>query len=86
MRKPGGHYFICDETGSQRTRDTFSCAHCNKIVVVKPMCDPADMGGRCYVCDSFICTGCVGKGCDPLEKKLERIEAQARFRRDLAAL
>jgi len=83
MRRPGGYFFTCDETGSERVQDTFTCAHCNRIVAVKPLADPANMGGRCYVCDKLICPLCLGKGCDPLEKKLERIEARDRLYREM---
>lgn len=84
MRKPGGYYYICDETGIQQEHDTFSCFHCNRIVIAKPRCDPADMGGRCYVCDKLICKHCVAKGlCDPLEKKLDRYEARDRLYREM---
>jgi hypothetical protein len=30
---------------------------------------------------SVVCECCVGKGCDPFEKKLERQEAKGRSRR-----
>jgi hypothetical protein len=84
MRNPGGHYFICDESGVQQEHDTFTCRHCNRIVVVKPKADPADMGGRCYVCDSLICKVCVARGlCDVIEKKLDRAEARDRLYRDM---
>jgi hypothetical protein len=56
--------------------DTFTCQHCNRIVAVKPMCRPEDLGGRCTCCGGLICQSCVGKGCDHIEKKLQRIEAR----------
>jgi hypothetical protein len=65
--------------------ETFSCGHCQRIVTIKPRCDPADMGGRCYVCDSLICEGCVGKGCSPVEKRLEAAEASYHARRSYEA-
>ena len=64
--------------GNQKA-DTFTCKHCNRIVVVKPFADPADMGGRCTCCDGLICKNCVGKGCDPMEEKLNRMEARSRL-------
>jgi hypothetical protein len=84
MRNPGGYSIRVDpgaETrqGRRREWDTFTCQHCNKVVFVKPMCDPASMGGRCNCCDGLICPSCVGKGCDPLEKKLERLEARKSY-------
>lgn len=82
MRKPGGYSIILDPNAKgPLEEDTFTCRHCSRVVFVKSMCDPADMGGRCTCCDSLICPGCVGKGCDHIEKKLERWEKQGAARR-----
>lgn len=40
------------------------------------------MGGICHLCGdknrpSFVCELCVGKGCDPFEEKLKRMESRA---------
>lgn len=75
MRSPGG-YGVYISAYNNIEHDTFTCAHCNCIVVVKPMMDPADMGGSCKVCDSLICGVCVGKGCTPFEEKLKKWEAR----------
>ena len=84
MRKPGGYSIITDpDLASPIEHDTFTCVHCNRVVFVKPRCDPADMGGRCACCDGLICKHCVGKGCDPLEKKIERMEAAGRLRMEI---
>lgn len=64
--------------GETKEMATFSCAHCNGIRHVKPYCDPADLGGLCKLCMGVICETCVGKGCDPLEKQIERQEARGR--------
>ena len=56
--------------------DTVSCGHCNRVTHVMPRMDPADMGGLCKICYGLICKFCVGRGCDPLEAKLERAEAR----------
>lgn len=76
MRNPGGYLIITDPEAATKEADTFKCQHCQRIVIVKPMCDPADMGGRCTCCDGLICDRCVGKGCDPVEKKLLRLESR----------
>ena len=60
---------------------TFTCGHCQNVRRVQPMCDPADLGGLCKICMQVVCEQCVGLGCDPFEKKLERQEAQGRARR-----
>lgn len=79
MLKPGGYAFSFDPGGIRQEADTFTCAHCCTIVIVKPKCDPCDLGGLCRLCDKMICPPCVDLGrCDPLEKKLERAEAKDR--------
>lgn len=74
MRNPGGYSIVIEPGKRDVEHDTFTCKHCCKVVFVKPMCDPADMGGRCTCCNGLICKHCVGKGCDPLEEKLRRWE------------
>lgn len=80
MRKPGGYLITASDAGNSEA-DTFTCGHCQTIVLVKPFADPADMGGRCTCCDKLICPGCTGKGCDPVEEKLKRWEAEYDARR-----
>lgn len=63
--------------------DYFRCDHCSRQVRVKPKEDPANIGGMCKRCMKLICCHCVGKGCDPFEEKLKRIEDTGRFRRSL---
>jgi len=79
MRKAGGYAFSFDVGGIRQEADTFTCFHCNRVVIVKPMCDPYDLGGMCRICEKMICPACVDLGkCDPVEKKLEREEAKYR--------
>ncbi len=76
MFRPGGYAFTFDAGGIRQEADTFTCFHCNKVVVVKPKCDSYDLGGMCRICEKMICPDCVDKGiCDPLEEKLKRAEA-----------
>lgn len=57
--------------------ETFACGHCNKQTFIKPMCDPAEIGGLCKGCMRLVCGPCVDQmRCDPIEKKLERQEAR----------
>lgn len=79
MRNPGGYSIITSPDHAPAEQDTFTCQHCNRVVFVKPFCDPASMGGRCTCCDGLICEQCVGKGCDPMEKKLQRWEARKSY-------
>ena len=84
MRDAGGygearHY---DGTVAER-HDTFSCIHCNAVVIVKPKQRPEDLGGWCRMCAKPICPKCQAKGsCDHFEKKLARMEASQQARRD----
>jgi hypothetical protein len=70
MRRPGGFLQTFSPEGMVE-QDTFTCKHCNSIVVVKPFADPASMGGRCTCCDGLICPKCVGKDCVTIEQRLE---------------
>jgi hypothetical protein len=81
MRNPNGYAMLALEDGSVCESDTVCCRHCNRHTHIKPKQDPADLGGLCYVCGGFVCPQCVGKGCDEIERKLERAEAAYHARR-----
>lgn len=82
MRRPGGYAVITDPSGGVQEMDTFTCAHCNRIVHVPVKANPDDIGGMCRMCMKMICPSCVDAGvCDPFEKKLKRMEDQAVWRR-----
>ncbi|MAH46437.1 hypothetical protein CMI37_11435 [Candidatus Pacearchaeota archaeon] len=82
MRKPGGYLVTTGPDGTQE-RDTFTCAHCQKVVLAKPSSDPADAGGLCRVCGGLVCGPCVSRGsCVPWEARMEVAEARDRFRRE----
>jgi hypothetical protein len=84
-RSMTGYATLTGPTGSVKEADTFTCGHCGTIKHVKIGCDPAELGGHCKVCDSLICGPCVARGrCDPIEKKLERVERSQDFHRWLA--
>ena len=84
MLRPGG-ILVERMPDRERAADTFTCGHCGRIVVVPPKADAADLGGHCRLCDRLICPSCAREGrCDPFEKKLERWEARAALRRDVA--
>ena len=77
MRNPQGYVTISDVEGSVLEYDTFTCSHCQKIVEVKPHCDPADAGGLCRICDGYVCPICTDKGtCTTWEKKMEVMESR----------
>ncbi|MGH6821947.1 MAG: hypothetical protein ACREC4_00395 [Methylocella sp.] len=82
MRRPGG--WLCISTdGANKEFDTFTCRHCGTIVVVPHKCRPDDLGGLCTVCGGLVCPQCIGKGCTPMERRLEQMEAAAATRRIL---
>lgn len=56
--------------------DCFICAHCQRITMLDARSRPDDAGGHCKVCDKLICKHCLGKGCRPWEKEMERMEAR----------
>jgi hypothetical protein len=88
VRQPQGYTIVTGPGPGAGERDTFTCAHCNRVKVVKPMMRAEDMGGICHLCGdknrpSFICELCLGKGCDPFEKKMKRWEARDRLIREM---
>lgn len=58
--------------------DTFTCGHCDRIVLVPPFVDAASQGARCGCCGRLICGDCNNKArCEPWEERLQREEAAA---------
>lgn len=82
MRRPHGYAVWTDPlaAGGDKERDTITCAHCNRIVVVEPRQDPSEVGGFCRMCYRHLCNPCTDLGiCTPFERKLEAVERAARF-------
>jgi hypothetical protein len=77
INKKLGYCIITSEFGCDEM-DAFTCGHCNAIKAVKPKERAEDIGGICMLCFELLCPSCVGGGCDPFEKKLEREENRAR--------
>lgn len=79
MRNPGGYVVIDGENG-RREADTFTCGHCNKVVIVPVKASVDELGGLCRCCDSLICPDCVKDGrCIPLEARLAGLEARRSY-------
>ena len=57
--------------------DTLTCQHCNRVYVIAASRGSTDPGGWCRLCMAPICSPCVGKPCVPLEKQIEKMEADA---------
>ena len=85
MRNPGGYLHVFTPETTTEEHDTFTCHHCNAVVV----CDapPAPpKGGFCLQCMSKICDKCEARPwaaengkCVPFEKRLEQIEQRGRM-------
>lgn len=81
MLRPGGYGQLIDPVNGVSEHDTFTCCHCNKVVMVKPKASMEEFGGFCTLCFKPTCPRCEAVGtCTPFEKKLEEAEAKARFR------
>ena len=82
MHKPGGYLICTGLDGRVEEFDTFSCAHCCKITVLKTRERAEDAGGYCTCCAKPICTRCDDLGtCTPLEEQLKRSERSYHARR-----
>lgn len=87
MRNAQG-YAVWTGPNGMKERDTFTCGHCNGVVIVEPKADPADMGGLCKLCMKLVCPRCNAAGqCTPFLKKIEAAERkEVQDRRMEAAL
>lgn len=88
MRNPGGYAIILDPEAPTKENDTFTCGHCQRVVFVKPLAPPSDLGGWCGGCAKLLCPRCEQikaqtLTCRPIEKWLEQQEARDRTRRSL---
>lgn len=79
MRNAGGYLGVFEPEGKKTESDTFTCCHCNRVVLVPVKASAADCGGWCFRCAKPVCPRCAGRDCTPFEKKLERIEARGRL-------
>jgi hypothetical protein len=87
-----GGYATFIGPGFTKQADTFTCAHCNKIVMVPIGKHQTDVGGGCWKCldasnplRNMICLPCVAKGtCTPTEKWLDTYEKAAMKREAVA--
>lgn len=75
MNRALGYATFLDRNGRVVENETFTCRHCQRIVVIPHKADPSQMGGHCSCCDALTCPDCAQKPCDHFEKKIERHEA-----------
>lgn len=78
MHKPGGYLVGHGPEGIVDERDSFSCGHCNRVVVCGHKDRAADVGGFCKLCTKLVCGPCVDDGrCTPLEERLQAMERRS---------
>jgi hypothetical protein len=82
VARPQG-YATWTQDGRTVEADTFTCAHDQRVVFMKPAKagGPApDIGGFCRQCMANICGPCADKGtCTPFLRKLEIQEGRRRL-------
>jgi len=85
MRRPQGYASVVDPgaQGQVKECDTFTCAHCQRVVFVPPRTAPSDLGGWCSCCAAPICPRCAGGTCTPFMKKLDEYERRNRFAQEV---
>jgi len=88
-QKPGGigEYFegAFNDPGRviKKTMYASTCAHCGYITEFPSMRTMTDHVEVCRCCMGLICLNCYGKPCRPLEKEVERVEAEQALRNRL---
>jgi len=84
LRKAKSYIQILDPEapGGLIEQDSFSCAHCNRIVIVEP--GSGRERGICQRCRKLVCgrKACMDR-CDPIEAKIERMEQRQNLQRSL---
>lgn len=83
MLRPGGYLLITDPERPTVERDTYTCCHCNRIVVVRP--GSGTKRGWCFRCDAAHCGGFRCWTCVPFERRMEAMENRARLWRAMEA-
>ena len=75
-----GAILISEPGKPQVEIQTFTCCHCNGIVMVEHKAGAHGSGGFCGQCFAPTCLRCAQNGrCTPFERKLERMESRARL-------
>lgn len=78
-----GHVSITGPNGTVE-HETFTCAHCQQVVIIKPRALPEEIGGRCGHCDAMVCASCARVGrCVPFERRIEQYEQRMRLLRQV---
>jgi len=81
MRTPGGYLIVTDPGAPVYEQDTFTCIHCNRVVLVKPGMTITDFAWcrKCMkpVCEKERCQVV----CVPWERQMEINEARGKLHR-----
>ena len=98
MRSPGGYITVVDPDTPLLERDTTTCCHCNKQIIVKPFTAQTTYlvfdrltwqwneveGASCHNCLKPVCLQCHDLGiCVPFERWLAMKEGDQAARRSL---
>ena len=75
-----GEVAVTDDRGMREYR-SFVCAHCNRIIIVKP--GSGRQRGFCLLCQRPTCGHAACGHCVPWEAKLEAMEGRRRFWKQL---
>ena len=79
MRTPGGYLMVVQPDTPLIERDTFTCCHCNRVVIVKP--GSGMQRGWCFMCGKPHCgSKRCSAGCLPFERRLEAWENRNQLR------
>lgn len=76
MLRPGGYLRVDKGNGVIVEADTFTCVHCNGVVVVRAKAAPETLGKFCQRCGGMTCLPCAAVECRPFEKWLDRVEGR----------
>lgn len=78
LRKPQGQIIITQPDAPTIERDTFQCAHCQYLCIVRR--GSGTIRGFCRMCNAPTCgRNKCSQGCEPFEAKLEAWEGRRKF-------
>lgn len=73
---------IWTDGGSETCKRTFTCVHCNCVVIMEHRATAAESGGWCMNCGAAICPRCANDPtCFPFLKRIEIEERRDRMLR-----
>jgi hypothetical protein len=83
-RREGGVAEWTFQDGGTRRLKTFTCSHCNAVVMVPERSTATEAGGWCGMCAKPVCQQCAGvPECVPFERRCDQMEARDRLHRQI---